>query len=231
MANWFVFDDKEAMVAALKAAVTERLSGALAACGKASWAVSGGSTPAPLFEAMRGVDIDWKNVDVALVDERWVPFRHPRSNEAFVTKHLKAGMASQASITGMKTDHASARDGALDVNRRYETLALPFDSVLLGLGPDGHTASLFPDAEGLEQAFAPAAPTCVVLTAKKSDVTGDEVERMSLSAAAIAAAPHVAVMITGTAKRAVLEDALENAPELPVAKLHAIKKFDVYWAP
>jgi 6-phosphogluconolactonase len=102
---------------------------------------------------------------------------------------------------------------------------------LLGLGTDGHTASLFPGALGLDAAFDDAAKTCVALTALRSDVTGDEIERMSLSAKAIADARHVALMITGDVKKQVLEVALEPASELPIGRLHKMRPFDIYWAP
>ena len=231
MANWHQFDSRDAMVAALKSAIGARLSAAIASGRRASWAVSGGSTPAPLFQAMQNDPLTWGQIDVALVDERWVAFDHPRSNEAFVAANLKGGNASTAHIVGMKTDHAKAADAVGAVNKRYSKIAQPFDSVLLGLGGDGHTASLFPGAEGLTAAFNPAADTCVALTANRSDVTGDEVERMSLSASAIARAPHVTLMIMGAAKKQVLEAALAPNSDLPIGRLHKMKSFDVYWAP
>lgn len=231
MTNWHRFDNREAMVDALKSAISGRLSSAVASRGRASWAVSGGSTPAPLLQAMQNEPLPWDRIDVALVDERWVPLDHPRSNEAFVAANLKGGKAAAISITGMKTEHGDAAEGVDAVNLRYGKLVQPFDSILLGLGPDGHTASLFPGADGLAAAFDPDADTCVALTAKRSDVTGDEVERMSLSAAAIGRAPHVVMMITGSAKQRVLEEAMQPESDLPVGKLQKMKHFDVYWAP
>jgi len=231
MANWHRFERREDMVAALKAVICDRLAAAVAAGRRASWAVSGGSTPAPLFQAMQNEALPWGHIDVALVDERWVPRAHPRSNEAFVAANLQGGEATAASVTGMKTEHAIAAEAVDEVNMRYGKLVQPFDSILLGLGPDGHTASLFPGAEGLEAAFDPTAATCVALTAIRSDVTGDEIERMSLSAAAIARTPHVTLMITGDEKKQVLEQALQPNSDLPVGRLHRLKPFDVYWAP
>ena len=231
MANWHQFENRDDMVASLKSAVSVRLREATASGRRACWAVSGGSTPAPLFKAMQDEPLAWQNIDVALVDERWVPFDHPRSNEAFVTGALKNGAAASVQIIGMKSDDITAVQAVETVNKRYSTLAQPFDSVLLGVGGDGHTASLFPAAEGLDAAFDASADTCVALTAVRSEVTGDEVERMSLSANAIARSPHVAVMITGAAKKQVLEAALQPNSGLPVGRLHKMKPFDVYWAP
>lgn len=231
MANWQLFEDRQALVTALCADIESDLQAGIEARGQASWAVSGGSTPKPLFEAMQQSPLDWRHIDVALVDERWVPFEHPRSNEAFVSRSLLAGRATDARLVGMKTDDENAAAAVSAVNERYARLSQPFNSVLLGVGPDGHTASLFPGAEGLELAFAVDAPLCVALTARPSVVTGEETERMSLSARAIADADHVVVMITGEEKRQTLEGALEPDSGLPVGRLHAMKPFDVYWAP
>ncbi len=231
MANWHIFDSRDDMVIALKAVIETQLQAAIEARGQATWAVSGGSTPKPLFEAMQNAPLDWRHVDVALVDERWVEFDHPRSNEAFVAENLMKGRAASACLVGMKSDHATPARGVGEVNKRFDALSLPFDSLLLGLGPDGHTASLFPGAEGLEAAFADGAPTCVALTATQSTVTGEEVERISLSAKAIRDAAHVVLMITGEEKKQTLENALSSDGSLPIARVHKMKPFEIYWAP
>lgn len=232
MVQWHKFGTKGDMVAALKSAISERLLTAVLKDGNASWAVSGGSTPAPLFEAMSQVGLDWSRIQIALVDERWVAPDHPRSNEAFMKQALKKSHAVRARFIGMKTPHETPALAVRDVNDRYRALKLPFDSILLGMGPDGHTASLFPGAEGLEQAFDPArSEVCAALTANKSDVTGNELDRMSLTASAIMAAPHVVLMITGEAKKQRLEEAISTESDLPIARLARLKPFDVYWAP
>lgn len=231
MANWHVFDTRGEMVASLKQAITTRLSKVVSEGRRASWAVSGGSTPAPLFAAMQNEPLPWAEIDVALVDERWVPFDNPRSNEAFVATNLIGGNACGVHLVGMKTGARNPNQAVDEVNSRYRNMKQPFDSILLGLGADGHTASLFPGAKGLDKAFDPAADTCVALTAVRSEITGDEIERMSLSAKAIASAPHVVMMITGAEKKRVLESALEANSHLPAGQLHKLKPFDVYWAP
>ncbi|MBO6506475.1 MAG: 6-phosphogluconolactonase [Kordiimonadaceae bacterium] len=231
MANWHVFESRDDMVIALKVAIESQLQAAIEARGQASWAVSGGSTPKPLFQAMQNAPLDWRHVDVALVDERWVDYDHPRSNEAFVAENLMQGRAASGCLVGMKSDHATPARGVMEVNKRFDALSLPFDSLLLGLGPDGHTASLFPGAEGIEVAFAESATTCVALTAIQSAVTGEEVERMSLSAKAIQEAAQVVLMITGDEKKQTLEAALSGDGSLPIARVYAMKPFEIYWAP
>ncbi|WP_262689704.1 6-phosphogluconolactonase [Kordiimonas aestuarii] len=232
MITWRNFDDRAQMVDALEEDTSEALSRAIRRNGRAAWAVSGGSTPKPLFEAMAQVALPWEDVQVALVDERWVDTNHPRSNEAFMRGALQTGLAAEAHFVGMKSKHDNPWEAAADVNKRYSSLAQPFASVLLGMGSDGHTASFFPDAEGLEAALDMRKDAlCVALTAKKSEVTGDEVDRMSLSASAIAASPHIALMITGEEKKTVLERALEKDTHLPVARLAEVADITVYWAP
>lgn len=230
--NWHTFDTREAMVEALCAETAGQLKAGLNENGMASWIVSGGSTPAPLFEAMSEESLDWQNIQVALVDERWVDPSHPRSNEAFMKGALKKGQSASATYIGMKTAQDSPWDAVDEVNERFSAISQPFDSVLLGMGPDGHTASFFPDARGLEEALdVEGGNTCVALTANKSDVTGDEVDRMSISAAAIKSARHVVLMITGEEKKRVLEEALDPSSDLPVGRLARLVPFDVYWAP
>ncbi|MFC4349435.1 6-phosphogluconolactonase [Kordiimonas lipolytica] len=230
--KWRCFETREQMVDELAEACCEALMRGIRKRGTASWAVSGGSTPKPLFDAMSQAEIDWENIQVALVDERWVDLGHPRSNEAFMRAALQKGHAAEAMYIGMKTPHATPFEAVEAVNARYAQVKQPFDSVLLGLGSDGHTASFFPDAEGLDAALdINGDKTCVALRAKRSDVTGDEVDRMSISASAIAKAPHVVLMITGDEKKAVLERALAVDTHLPIAKLAEHVTITVYWAP
>jgi 6-phosphogluconolactonase len=229
--TWHCFETREAMVDELTEATCEALLRGIKARGTAAWAVSGGSTPKPLFDAMAEAELDWDNIQIALVDERWVDRGHPRSNEDFMRGALEKRASAVAMFIGMKTGHATPFVAGDAVNARYAQVRQPFDCVLLGLGPDGHTASLFPDAEGLEAAMADDAPVCVPLRAKKSDVTGDEVERMSLSLSAIAAARDVVLMITGDEKKAVLERALAQETHLPIARVAEKVAINVYWAP
>ncbi len=136
----------------------------------------------------------------------------------------------------MKNDAASAAEGVKHCNQAYEQLPQPWTLCLLGMGSDGHTASLFPYAQGLEEALsAEAAPACVSIMAKPSEVTGDITERMSLSLAGILKAERIALIITGEEKRQVYQQALagDDVAEMPVRAVLKQQNVpvDVYWAP
>ena len=233
-AVWHGFDTRADMVRALADKTGAALEAAVAARGVASWAVSGGSTPKPLFAALAAAPLPWPHIHVALVDERWVPRSHPRSNEALVWSDLLRGAASGAPFQAMKTAHGDPFTAAPAVNAHYSALPLPFDMVLLGLGPDGHTASLFPAAAGLEAALDPVGVAlCAPIRAVQSDVTGRETLRMTLTLAALKTARAVTLMITGPDKKAVLQRALDTDTDLPVARVVRGLDTDVqiYWAP
>ncbi|MFQ5534939.1 MAG: 6-phosphogluconolactonase [Sphingomonadales bacterium] len=227
------FPTRAAMVTFLQGEISARLKADIASAGRAGWAVSGGSTPAPLFRAIRGQPLDWRRVTISLVDERWVPVEHPRSNEAFIRRDLLQDRAAAARFVGMWRAGSSLFEAQHSVNRDYAKAA-PFSSILLGMGGDGHIASLFPDADGLEVAFDPGNPLiCTALRARASTVTGAELERMSLTAAAIAMTDHVVLMITGAEKQAVFDRATAPSSALPIARLMRMRRqpLHVVWAP
>ena len=134
----------------------------------------------------------------------------------------------------MWREGATLSDAVPDVADDYNSLPLPFTSVLLGMGTDGHTASLFPGAEGLENAFDLSQPRlCTAITAIQSSITGKEVQRLSLTAKAISAASHVTLMITGHEKRNIFEACMSDDPESPIARIATSLQtpMQVYWAP
>lgn len=244
MHSLHTFSDRTSMIIALADALEARLSADIIAHGKAFWLVSGGSTPKPLFTELSSRPLDWKNIFIALGDERFVPENHPRSNTSMVRDVLLREHAVKASYIPIigGDDLASVASGA---NQRYKDIGLVPSSILLGLGPDGHTASLFPGAKGLEDAMDMASHDVIKpLTANRSEVTGDETERLTITRPFIASAQNVVLMITGHDKRAVFDQAmksLENPengenPEndlLPIARI--VKELDrplqLYWAP
>jgi len=144
---------------AIAAHVATALRTAIAARGQASLAVSGGKSPIPLFETLREQALDWAKVSVILVDERIVPRDHADSNTALVARHLLQGAASVARFIPFFRELPPAlTEQVLDAiaahaNERIATLPWPLDVVVLGMGEDAHTASLFPGAPGYAHAL------------------------------------------------------------------------------
>jgi len=122
------------------------LAEAVAKRGRATLAVSGGRTPEHIFPILAQNDLPWDRITLTLADERWVDAGHVDSNEGLVRRLLMRGPASRASFTGLKSAHASPLDGHAQIEASLANLLWPLDGVFLGMGEDGHIASLFPGA-------------------------------------------------------------------------------------
>lgn len=228
------FASPEAMAARLAGLVAIALDRGVAAQGLATIALSGGATPAALYDKLSRKDVDWSNVAATLVDERWVEPAHPASNEGFVRRSLVKDRASSARFVGLWGAAQNAEAGAIDANIRIGALVRPFEVVILGIGVDGHTASWFPQAQGLAAALGDSAPTVVAVKAKRSAATGDHVERLTLSLRAIRDARLVVLMMTGEDKRRAFAQACGEGgvDDMPVrAILRARPDIWACWAP
>lgn len=236
MLNEKLFENRAEMIAALQAECLSALSEAIETRGEASFMVSGGSTPEALYKSMSEVDLAWDSVYVALVDERWVDFDHDKSNEAFTVKTLMQNKAAAANLIGMKNSAATAAEGLADCESVYQQLAQPFAVTILGMGSDGHTASLFPHAPGLVEALDPEGTTlCAAITAHPSEVTGAITERMTLTLAGLLKSRTLILLITGDEKLAVLRKAQagNDVSEMPMRAILQQQQVPVtlYWAP
>lgn len=236
MVSEHLFENRAAMIAALQTECETALRSAIEDRGEATFMVSGGSTPEPLYKALSQVDLDWESVYVALVDERWVDFDHDKSNEAFTVKHLIQNKAAVANLVGMKNSAETAAEGLADCESAYQQLAQPFDMTILGMGSDGHTASLFPHAQGLDAALNPDSDSlCAAIIAKQSEVTGAIVERMTLSLAGLLRSKTLVLLITGDEKLAVLRAAQAgtDVKDMPIRAVLQQQRVPVaiYWAP
>lgn len=231
-----LFENRAEMISALQAECEAALGSAIEARGEATFMVSGGSTPEPLYKALSQADLDWESVYVALVDERWVAFEHDKSNEAFTVKHLIQNKAAVANLVGMKNSAETAAEGLADCEAAYQQLAQPFDITILGMGSDGHTASLFPHAQGLDEALNPdSTQLCAAIIAQQSEVTGAIVERMTLSLSGLLRSKSLVLLITGEEKLAVLR-AAQGEGDVKDMPIRAVLRQDrvpvtVYWAP
>jgi 6-phosphogluconolactonase len=215
---------------ALAAQVESALRSGLVQRQGASLAVPGGRTPVPLFHALRESELDWARVGVTLTDERWVAQDHAASNAALVQRELLQGRAAAAHFHALYDQGVTAEASADPVWRSLALLPRPFDAVVLGMGDDGHFASLFPNSPGLSAALDPAAaPACVAMLAPTEPTS-----RISLNLAALLETRRLFLFITGTHKRDLLLAAARRAdPPLPVAALlsQRVPMPEVYWAP
>lgn len=207
-----LFDTGAKAAADIAARIAGVLSEAVAERGVASIAVSGGRSPRPVLEALARADLDWSKVVVTLVDERWVDAHDESSNERLVRETLLQGDAAQARFVPMKNDAADAYAGQPLVEAAFADLPWPLDIVLLGMGEDGHTASLFPQARELAEGLSSEARTIAV------NPPAAPHQRLSLTASAILAARHIFLQISGNAKTAIYSGALEDGPveQLPI---------------
>lgn len=177
----------------------EALADAIAARGQAFWAVSGGRTPQHYLPILARRPIDWTRVVVTLTDERWVDGNHADSNEGLVRRALLATGASGARFMRLKTAHSTPAQALAECEATIAALPWPLDLVLLGMGEDGHIASLFPDDLG----WGRAAGRCYPVAAMR-----DRLARMSLSPAALCDARQIFLAISGAVKERMLRKAL-----------------------
>lgn len=205
------FADPESMAEALAADIAALLREAVDARGRAVLAVSGGSTPLKLYEALSRSPLDWGSVDVVLVDERFVPPGAAGSNESAVRAALMQGEAAAAAFHGLWSKASSLEAAAQAADVRVGELPSPLDAAILGMGTDGHTASWFPHAGGLKDALGEAVRVAPV-RAKKSPVTGDLTERLTLTMKALGEARALFLLLAGAEKRAAFQDALQDGP-------------------
>ena len=215
-----ISEHPNATPSALAASIADGLRAALAERGEASLAVSGGKSPIALFEQLRTAPLDWSKVTVTLVDERCVPHDHADSNTALVRRHLLQDAASAASFVPLfDTLPADVSDAALPglvdgANQRLAAVPFPLDVLVLGMGEDGHTASLFPAAPGLDEALASPGPAAWVRPATAPHA------RLTLTLPVLLMARHVYLPLSGEAKLKVYREAQKAAdPALPISLL------------
>lgn len=228
------YDSLEALTETLGRRAVSLIGDAIANRGRAVIAVSGGSTPKPLYDYLSRQSLDWSKVTVVLVDERWVEPGQSGSNESFVLGSLLQGEAARASFVGLKTPGATPLEGLDEARLRLDSVKLPFDLVLLGLGPDGHTASWFARAHGLADALTRGADRVAAVKAHETEVTGKLVQRITLTRSALDGAGAVWMMIAGASKRAAWQRVMEAGPveDLPARALlkDPALPLEVHWA-
>lgn len=236
MIKEFFFEQRNHLLTALVAECQDVLSEAISKHGTATLLVSGSSTPAPLYEALSKTDLNWKKIKIALVDERWVETDHAASNEAMARRSLLINNAKIAEFIGMKNAAATPAAGQAETEERYARLPQPFSLAILGMGIDGHAASLFPQAKGLKAALDPNnSNLTAAISAPQSEVTGANTERMTLTLSALMKTERLIILLTGEDKLEVFSAAQKpgSIEDMPIrALLHQEQvPVELYWAP
>ncbi|MEM8851573.1 MAG: 6-phosphogluconolactonase [Pseudomonadota bacterium] len=218
------YPDREILAMGLAKMLSSALKSCLLTHDRASFCVPGGSSPGEVFATLSGADLDWARVDVFLNDERWVPEGHDRSNTALLKRTLLTDRAAAANYVPMVNGAATPEDGLPELIPGFDG-CFPISVLLLGMGTDGHTASLFPGGDRLADALSDDAP---ILLPMRAEGAGEP--RVTLTAPVLEGAMETHILIMGDEKRAVLDRAQGAAvTEMPVAAF--LKNAIVHWAP
>lgn len=225
------FENRPAASTAAAGLLAKLLVDALAAgpATQASLVVSGGSTPGPCFDMLSEAVLDWSRVTVIPSDERWVACEDPHSNERLIKERLLQGLAGKAKMLSFYRAGLDASQAPLVIEKELAGVAQPFSAVLLGMGEDGHFASLFPDFDGLQKALDPrGSARCLTVQTSSSPHP-----RISLSLSALLNSAHIVLLIFGESKRRVFETARVGGSTYPVEALlqHVRNTLTVIWAP
>jgi 6-phosphogluconolactonase len=211
--------------------IAAQLARAIAARGRAGLLVSGGHSPAGLFEQLRRQALDWSRVSIALVDERWVDPTDPGSNERMVREALLRDGAAAARFVGLKNPAPTPDLGAAAAWNASAHIPRPVDVTVLGMGDDGHTASLFPGSPNLERALDLESPEGYVGMSSPSAPHA----RLSLNLRALLDSRRIFIFLLGAAKLNAYTVASGVGPveEMPVRAVLRQERVpvEVVWAP
>jgi 6-phosphogluconolactonase len=221
--RWLDYPDRAGWADAAAAKIAAQLSESVAQRNVASLIVSGGTTPQPIFERLNAMPLTWERIQVGLTDERWVSPTHVDSNENLVRRSLLRGAAKAVQFHSLYNGARKPSAGLKEAEASMTLMARPFDVVLLGMGTDGHFASLFPGIPQLNAGLDMGNPAlCLAIDTPQSGYP-----RMSLTLAALLHAKLVMIAISGRLKRTVLSQALAGKATTPIAALLAARKDDL----
>jgi 6-phosphogluconolactonase len=227
------FDTAEAMFRTLADEIVARLKQGVAERGVASFIGSGGTTPGALYDILAQRDLPWDKVTVTLSDERWVAPTEDGSNEKLVRSRLLVGKAAAARLVPMKTDDSSPDAAETKVGAAIAAVPRPFDVTLLGMGDDGHTASLYPHSRGLDKSLDVSDPALV--RGVHTDHAVKTGERMTLTLRALLESQWIVILLKGDDKLKTYNAAAAgtDVQEMPVRVLLHQSKVPVqaFWAP
>jgi 6-phosphogluconolactonase len=216
------YSDREMLIIEVAQKIVGDLKTALLTQENVSFVVPGGTTPGPIFDILCAADIEWNRVHVMLSDERWVPDDNDRSNAKLLRDRLLVNRAAAAKFTPFYVPDVEVADACKDVSEKLAS-EWPISVLVLGMGADMHTASLFPQANGLDAALSADADALLPIQAE-----GQE-QRVTLSAPVLNSAISKHIVIFGDDKRAALDVAKGSLPEVaPVAAV--LDGATIHWA-
>lgn len=223
------FTTRDELDESLATKVAAELSQAIALKGKASLAVSGGSTPKGFFKALSQFDLAWDKVTITLADERWVPFESDASNTRLVHENLLQNNAAKATFFHLKRGELTL-ETLTELNTEAKTSLLPLDVLILGMGEDGHTASLFPCSDQIEQGLDLFNQDALMKVVPKTAPN----DRITFTFSELIKSKNVILHVCGDSKKAVLAqaNANNNLLEMPIRAFLQNKtiKTQIYWA-
>ena len=222
-----IFDTRQAASEAAAARIAELLTVRLEQQDDASLVVSGGSTPLDCFAALSNTPLDWDRVQVLLSDERWVDPGHDDSNERLARERLLVDQAAAASLQPIYAADATPEQRCEELQDPLPRL--PFAAALIGMGTDGHFASLFPDAANLDLGLdVDSGRLYIPVTTSASPHP-----RISMTLAGISRSDEIVLLMFGEEKRDVFNAAKQMSNGYPVSRLQRQKRAPVrlYWAP
>lgn len=221
------FESSEELVKKLSLRIVDNINDAIKSRGEAVLAVSGGSTPKKLFQALSNMDIEWHKVTITLVDERWVNISDLNSNERLVKKFLLQNKAKRAKFISLKNVVVKAIDGVKITTNRLKKIS-KLDVVVLGMGLDAHTASFFPHVENLDEILSTDELCCA------TEASVEPKERMTLSKSFLLTANSLILHFEGESKREVFDLASQSSDvhEMPIISMMQQEKpiLEVYYA-
>jgi 6-phosphogluconolactonase len=222
-------DSAQQVALELADTVSELLTARLLKAERVSIAVSGGTTPVPFFRALSCKNLDWGRVDVVLADDRWVDETDSASNTKLVKESLLRNNAAAARYFSLKQEGDTPEKGLEAAETELARLTLPLDVLILGMGNDGHTASLFPDAPELAHAMDAKTRESVATMTPPSQAQ----QRITLTYALMREARYTALHLKGSDKLDTLKQAMEQPADLFTMPVRGFLKpgLQVFWSP
>lgn len=229
--EWWDYDDAEEMAEAVAGDIGFIIDSAIDARGAAVIALAGGKTPLPIYAKLAATKRDWKRVTIVPGDDRLVPLGDPLSNVTAIGKaFLPVGARVIPLVSATAPDYKAAGRAADAI---LQDLHWPLDLCLLGIGGDGHCASIFPGPDFDEALAGPVERRALGVMPDPLPKEAP-VPRVTLSRAAIVSARALMIAITGDEKKAVLERAIEEgaSSRLPVGRVLADVELpvDIHWS-